>query len=322
MDKRKFPECVKLETTACPLGCQVEDEVLLTGSDRINGFPGEFRVVRCPECGFMWTNPRPTAESIGFYYPDHYGPYESTKVSRDNPKFPSKSWLRSWGHRIFETNTTRIPPLRPGRMLEIGCASGVFLHRMESMGWEVEGIEFSEQAADSARSLGYSVFNGTIEDAPERDKPYDLVVGWMVLEHLHEPLIALKKLNRWVKSRGWLVVSVPNAGAMEFKAFRERWYALHLPNHLYHFTPRTLNMLLERGGWKIVRILHQRTLGNLIPSIGYWLRDNKVMDGLSEKLIAYPERAVFTKFLLYPLACILGFLGETGRMTVWARKSG
>jgi len=320
MNAREVPDNITLESSSCPLGCNIEEEILLVGHDRINGCPGEFRVVMCPGCGFMWTNPRPTAETMGFYYPDNYGPYEGTQVKRGRPGFASATWFRHWGNKFFETNTTRIPFLKPGRLLEIGCASGSFLHRMASEGWEVEGVEFSVKAAENARSMGYPVHVGKVEDAPDPKEPYDLAVGWMVLEHLHDPLLALQKLHRWVRPGGWLALSVPNADTLEFRIFRDKWYALHLPNHLYHFTPKTLAGILGRGGWTIVRILHQRTVGNLIPSIGYRLKDRGTMARVSEALISYPERALFSKFLLYPLACTLGLFGETGRMTVWARK--
>ena len=75
-----------------------------------------------------------------------------------------------------------------------------------------------------------------------------MVVGWMVLEHLHNPLLALNKLHRWVKPGGWLVISVPNAADLEFNLFKDACYDLHLPNHLFHYSTQTLEMLLVRAG--------------------------------------------------------------------------
>ena len=53
-----------------------------------------------------------------------------------------------------------------------------------NQGWEVEGIEFPETASEVASSLGYKVHRGPLETAPEPEQKYDLVVAWMVLEHL------------------------------------------------------------------------------------------------------------------------------------------
>src|SRR3546814_19345766 len=68
-------------------------------------------------------------------------------------------------------------------------------------------------------------------DVCSSDLPVDLIVGWMVLEHLHQPLAVLRKLRRWIQPDGWLVLSVPDAGSLEFRVFGDRWYALQLPTH-------------------------------------------------------------------------------------------
>lgn len=314
------PNKVMLEEITCPLGCSKNDEVVLTGHDLLHDLPGEFTVVKCRTCGLMRTNPRPTPDTIGFYYPDDYGPYMGTRVQHARPKPTSwiKKLLRPLFRRVFNFNTTTLPTMAPGRMLEIGCASGAFLHQMAGQGWQVQGIEFSEKAAQAAAQLGYRVHAGPLETAPQPDEPFDLIVGWMVLEHLHDPIGGLQKLREWAKPGAWLVLSVPNAGSLEFLLFRDKWYALQLPNHLYHFTPHILEMVLKTSGWKMEKIHHQRVLSNLIASTGYVLR-GKGYTKLGQKFIDFPERGRWMVYALYPLAWLLSVFGQTGRMTVWAR---
>jgi 2-polyprenyl-3-methyl-5-hydroxy-6-metoxy-1,4-benzoquinol methylase len=315
-----MPPEVQLENTACPLGCPPADETILVGRDRLHNLPGEFTVVKCRTCGLMRTDPRPTPETIGYYYPDDYGPYLGTRV---DPTRVSSGPLPVWkrlAKKVFQFNTQRLPPLPPGRMLEVGCASGAFLHRMACQDWKVEGVEFSQEAAHSARSLGYSVYTGSIEGAPDLNHLYDLVVGWMVLEHVYDPLLALKKLHGWAKPGGWLAISVPNAAALEFRLFKGAWYALQLPNHLFHYTPQTLEMLLERAGWRMEKVFHQRILTNLVASLGHCLQDKKPRSKLLGYLANFPGRGVGGNLLLYPAAYVLSLFGQTGRMTVWAKR--
>lgn len=313
---------VEMEHRPCPLGCVPDDEFVLVGRDRLHDLPGEFRIVRCRACGLMRTDPRPTPETIGFYYPDDYGPYQSTRVAADTDAEGGTAGdrIKRFGKRVMELNIVRTPELKPGRMLEIGCASGSFMRQMAGAGWAVEGIEFSEKAAAAARAPGYKVHAGALETAPDPTDAYDLVVGWMVLEHLHEPVAALRKLRAWTNPGGRLAISVPNAGSLERSAFGNAWFALHLPNHLYHYTPRTLAKVLDAGGWKIERIFHQRDVGNLVVSLGYRLRDRGVLPGVASRLAAFPRPGSKTKYLLLPLAYLLSFFGQTGRMTVWARR--
>ncbi len=222
--------------------------------------------------------------------------------------------------KALQFNTDRLPPLRPGRMLEVGCASGSYLHRMASRGWDVAGIELSPGPAAAARGFGYPVHAGPLETSPDPEQPYDLIVAWMAIEHLHEPLLGLRKLRRWTKPGAWLVLSVPNAGAAEFRLFREAWLALHLPNHLFHFTPRTLSLVLSRGGWRTERVFHHRMLSNLVASLGYRMQDHELFPRVSAALVDFPVTGGWPHTLLYPLAFALSLVGQTGRMTVWARR--
>ncbi|VAX26915.1 Methyltransferase type 12 [hydrothermal vent metagenome] len=311
---------ITLESKPCPLGCSGEDHLVLIGRDRLQNLPGEFTILECNTCGLMRTNPRPTPESMGFYYPDSYGPYQGTRV--DLPEQTVKILLKAkqLAKRLFEFNTFRLPILPAGRMLEVGCASGAFLHQMAGKGWDVEGLEFSSKAAERARVLGYSVCTSTIEDAPDPKKTFDLIVGWMVLEHLHHPVLALQKLHRWTKKGGWLVVSLPNPGSLEFRLFKDKWYALHLPNHLYHYTVQTFDKILEKSGWQLKEIHHQRIMSNLIGSLGYLIDEQSSISGLRNLLLRFPEKAGVLHCLLFPIAYLLSTVGQTGRMTVWARR--
>jgi SAM-dependent methyltransferase len=206
-------------------------------------------------------------------------------------------------------------------MLEIGCASGSFMHKMFLDGWDVEGIELSPLAAENARSLGYPVHTGSIETATPLKKPFDLIVGWMVIEHLYDPVRSLEELRNWIKPDGWLVISLPDAGSLEFRIFGNAWYALQLPAHLYHYTPETLRAVLLRSGWRIERIFYQRVLYNLFPSIGYVLSDMGIRNSLTEGLIKFSRQAGIVNFFLYPVSLLLGAMGQTGRITVWARRA-
>jgi 2-polyprenyl-3-methyl-5-hydroxy-6-metoxy-1,4-benzoquinol methylase len=309
-----------LENVNCPLGCKIKDEIVLTGSDLLHDLPGEFTVVICRTCGLMRTNPRPTPDAIGFYYPDDYGPYLDTRVGSTRPVSAIKKLLKPLVNRVFNLNAQKVPQLIPGRMLELGCASGSYLHHMAGQGWEVQGVEFSQKAAQAAAQLGYHVHAGALETAPHPDAPFDLIVGWMVLEHLHDPVRCLQNLREWAKPSAYLVLSIPNSGSLEFRLFKEKWYALQLPNHLYHFTPHTIDLILKASGWKLEKIYHQRVLSNLIASFGYILRD-KGYAKLGQKFIDFPTSAGVWTYVLYPLAWLFSVFGQTGRMTVWARLS-
>jgi SAM-dependent methyltransferase len=305
-----------LESVGCPMGCPPDDEFVVTGHDRLHGVAGQFSVVRCRGCGLLRTSPRPTASEIHRYYPAGYGPYTTTAVGQQiRTATPRK---RRTLERLLEPRTNVLPPVPPGRLLEVGCGAGAFLRRMALEGWEVEGLELSPTAGEQARHLGYPVFIGSLAEAPDPDIPYDLIVGWMVLEHLHEPVGMLQKLGRWSAPGGWLALSVPDAGALEFKLFRDAWYALDVPRHLFHFTVRTARLVLARAGWQLVRVVWHDNPNNLILSARNrcqergWLRTAARLKEIAEGRRHGRARQLLGK--------LLGSLRASGRMTLWARR--
>ena len=106
---------VALERVGCPLGCPSDDELVITGRDRLHELPGEFRVVRCRGCGLMRTDPRPTLDGIDFYYPADYRPYLTTRVgTTPTAKVPSSGRVRTTIRRLPPRSTPlashRLPP--------------------------------------------------------------------------------------------------------------------------------------------------------------------------------------------------------------------
>ena len=308
-----------LETVRCPLGCPPDDEFVLSGRDRLHGVAGEFPVVRCRHCGLLRTSPRPTPSEIQRYYPAAYAPYATTAVTQEvRNATPARGGKLSLA-RLLKPRTNVLPPIPPGRLLEIGCGAGAFLHRMAQAGWEVEGLELSRTAGEEARRLGFPVFIGSLAEAPDPPEPYDLIAGWMVLEHLHQPVEMLQKLWRWSAPGGWLALSVPDAGALEFKVFRDAWYALDVPRHLFHFTVRTARLVLSRAGWRLERVVWHDNPNNLLLSLRNrcqerdWLRGANLVGDVAEGRRYGRARLALGK--------LLGSLRASGRMTLWARRT-
>lgn len=315
-----YPEGVLLEDAPCPHHCPPSDELVLEGMDRLHGLPGKFRVVRCRHCGLMRTNPRPTRETIGAYYPESYAPYQATTVS-SRPAKPLK-----WHHRakerirkFFGRDMRRLPPISPGHMVEIGCASGDYLMQMQAAGWSTEGIEFSPSATAQARARGLHVQTASVESAEPPQKPADIVTAWMVLEHLHQPVEDLRKIRTWVKPDGYLVGVVPDADAWDRKKFGTYWYALHLPNHLFHYTPKSLRRLLAEAGWDLVQVRWQANANNLFNTLEAWLLDRDHPRALKwvRWLKSDPSRRADK--MRRRLHWLLGVTRQSGRMEFWAR---
>ena len=310
-----------LENKNCLFSCKQNDELILEASDLLFKKEGVFSIYKCKECNLIRTNPRPILEQMRYYYPNEYGPFESTDIKnnlrRENLK--AIEYIKYVKDYLFNTKDQDIPKIPPGNLLEIGCASGSFMKKMEQKGWKVEGIESSTYAGMKAKLNGLKVHIGNLEEAPKSKNKYHLIVGWMVIEHLHDPKSSLKKLNNWATDDGWLAISVPNVDSIDFKIFKQHWYALQVPTHLYHYSPRTITVLLEECGWSVKKIFHQRSSSNLLMSFSLYLYSIKCFN-LSSLFKKINEATGIWFYLKFPLGFLLGATKQSGRITVWAKR--
>jgi len=214
----------QLENVPCPLGCSKKDEIVLVGRDLLHGLPGEFTVVKCRTCGLMRTNPRPTPETIAFYYPDDYGPYVGTRVQQTDAKRTSlmKTMLRPVVKRLFNFNTNTLPPLPPGRMLEVGCASGAFLHHMSAQGWQVEGS--SSHPRRHNRHCSSAIPFMPAHSKP-RLNPIDLLIsssaGWCW--SICTTPSAVSEIVQMDQARRMAGADSSNSASLEFRVFKRSY---------------------------------------------------------------------------------------------------
>ena len=316
-EAKNIPQGIVTEDKICPNGCKKNDEVLFYAMDRFHDLKGNYPLVKCKTCGLIRTNPRPALATLSYYYPDNYGPYQGTIINSPSEKKAVLNKLKKIIQKITNTKSTAIPDMKPGKMLEIGCASGQFLHEMAHKGWEVCGIEFSDSSAENARQKGYKVFTGAFENAPDDYKNMDLVAMWMVLEHLSDPVNSLQKISSYMKQDAWLCFSVPNTDSYLFKTFKENYYDIHVPNHLYHYGTATLKDFLKNNGFEVKKIQHQRLINNLTGSLALKILQKNPASRLGKYLLNINDKILL---LLFPVSYLLSIFGQTGRMTIWAKK--
>jgi SAM-dependent methyltransferase len=140
----------------------------------------------------------------------------------------------------------------PGRALDVGCASGEFLRLLAERGWDVVGIEPSRAAREAAaRSLGVGVVRaGTLEDGDLTPRSFDLVTLWDVLEHLPDPVGALRTIRGLLRSGGRLVVETQDVASPVARRLGRRWHHYKHAEHLVHFHEGTLGRALEQAGFE------------------------------------------------------------------------
>jgi SAM-dependent methyltransferase len=212
----------------------------------------------------MFLNPRPTLDTIADFYPDSYGPY---RAAIDDERWGIMRWKRRYNLRKFIQAVEKRQPR--GRLLDVGCAMGNFLHEMEQRGWQVQGVELQASAAMYARQrFGLEVYNGDLLEYDMSSNHFDAITFWDVLEHTHDPLAILQTAYRLLKPDGLLVFSIPDPKSREASRFGPAWIGYDAPRHLYLFSDKSLRLLLERSGFSLVGTEH--SLANYHSWVASW----------------------------------------------------
>jgi 2-polyprenyl-3-methyl-5-hydroxy-6-metoxy-1,4-benzoquinol methylase len=145
----------------------------------------------------------------------------------------------------------------PGRILDVGCGRGVMLAALAERGWQVLGTELDERIAASARrALGGRVKVGAFEALRFGSERFDVIAFWHVLEHVTDPLAALRRARALLSPGGALLVEVPNRASWQARLSGAAWLHLDVPRHRWHFAPSTLARVAARSGLELCEIRH------------------------------------------------------------------
>lgn len=242
---------VALEEPACDRCGGRDALVLLPPGTWGPPLPPQVAMCRCRACGLVYLSPRPRPESIGVFYPPDYQPYR--RAVEDEPWALMRLMRRrklADRRRLVERYREGEPP---GRVLDVGCSTGLFLREMALAGWQAEGVELSPEAADYARQrFGLKVQTGMLETADLAAGSFHLITFWDVLEHVYSPSATLARAAALLKPGGLLVVHVPNWDSLERPLFGRHWAGWDPPRHLYVFDRSSLGGLLHEAGFRVL----------------------------------------------------------------------
>ena len=206
-----------------------------------SGLPGTQYLVRCSSCTMIYENPRFDDVVILTAYmnsqePDH------------DSQYPMR--VRSFLSALRK-HATHLPP-KGSRVLDIGTAGGAFLEAAEKFGFQAFGLEPSADLVQRGQKRGLQIQQGTIEKHTFAPHSFDMVCLWDVIEHLPDPLNALREAKKLLKPDGVLLINFPDIGTWQAKMAGDRfWWIISV--HLHHFTRSSLARLCERAGFKVFR---------------------------------------------------------------------
>jgi len=205
---------------------------------------GQYTVSRCMTCGLGFLDPPLTQGSSDQLYDQGYY-IKNRKVKNPeeavNELFPRVKFVKKFR--------------KTGALLDVGCGLGYFLAASQKMGFSVTGIEVSPWACTYVKKhFDIPVYMGTVESLDLGKEVFDVCTMWHVIEHLTDPLYVLVKLWKSLKKEGVLILETRNYQSFDARVLKDNWKGWSLPYHTWHFSSKSLKIMFEKAGYKVIKI--------------------------------------------------------------------
>ena len=239
-----------------------------------------FVIMKCANCNFQFTNPRPDQENIGKFYESE--DYISHTNKGNNPINIIYKLVRNYSTQNKIKLIKKISKKDKAKILDYGTGTGFFLNAIKEKGWKTIGVEPDQKARKNAEKLIGQKIYANLHEIEELDTKYDVITLWHVLEHIHELNQVFSSLKGLLKEKGKIIIAVPNIDSLDNQIYKEDWAAYDVPRHLYHFNKETLTTFALKHGMKVKNVYpmkfdsyyismlsekYQKGSGNIVKSI-------------------------------------------------------
>lgn len=209
-------------------------------------------LVRCKRCSLVYTKEQMSMQAIEDFYNEEYFVSDNAISKGYEHYFDNrKNIIRTFRRRldVIERHVAS-----PGRVLDVGCAAGFFLHVAKKRKWDVCGVDISKVCARYAQdNLRINVHNDLFTNVKFSGQPFDLITMWDYLEHSITPREDIGRAYELLRPGGVFVVATPDISSIPARIFRSNWIGIKLEEHFYYFSRKVLSGMLRDSGFDIVK---------------------------------------------------------------------
>ena len=212
---------------SCPWCESTESEFEYTGQY-------ECKVVRCKKCGLVYATKVLNSKGLEKYWSN----YESAVHCQSEEGNIKRQKMYALDYQYIAEYLKDMD--HTPKVLDIGCADGSFLQFFKDGGCECYGVEYGDEAVKKAETK-FKLYVGNFPEL-EFDEKYDLIIFRGTIQYLLDPKAYFKKAVSLLNDGGLIfITSSPNADALCFKLFKERFTQPVAPTDRYAFTEKVLS---------------------------------------------------------------------------------
>lgn len=216
-----------------------------------------FKISKCNNCSVIYTDKVFSKNFFKNYYDKSY-------FLNCNPSKKGYGDYNEEEDGIRKNSKVRLDDIvnhisSKGKVLDIGCATGIFLSEAEKIGFDPYGVEISNYARSIAQKrLGKNKIKNCLpSEALAKWGKFDVITLWDTIEHLEKPKETLEICRKLLTKNGSLAISTGDTESAFARLQGKNWHLLNLPQHLLFFSKKTLTRLLEESGFKIFEIKYE-----------------------------------------------------------------
>jgi SAM-dependent methyltransferase len=256
-----------MESVTCIFCNQSSENVAI----KENGYQGR----RCVTCGLIYISPRPSpSETTQLYTVDHAALYADAQLHFE-------------GFKQKEANETldSIKKFRKdGALLELGPGGGAFLTTARSAGFAPYAIELNPMEATWINEkLNIPCESAAMSPNSFGGKKFDVVYHRDVLSHLYDPISTFRLIHQSLKDKGLLVFETGNIADVNPK-YLSLFSQFLYPDHLFFFGENSLQLLLQRTGFRCLKVYRISLVLPLMLEKALWSVKDKLKDGDSRMI--------------------------------------
>lgn len=275
IDTEKSTERIKIIIDNIEDFQSIECDFCKSKNIEIKNRNSESNLYKCKKCNSLFRKyflPVSTDYSSKYFIEDYKNQYGKTyEEDEENLKALAKSRLDI------------IKNIKPeGKILDLGSAMGFFLKEASLNGYETEGIEISEYAANyCVKNLNLNVYNVSLLDFEYKENEYDIITAWYVLEHLLCFEKLLKNILFSLKDDGIFAFAMPNGNGISGR-FNKNYFKIVPPDHAFETNPKALDKFLKKYSLKKMYLKNQSVYYNRFCDIFnlQFLKENKTSKNL------------------------------------------